>query len=375
MSDISCLTTVLGPVYNDKQLLHLLTSSATANNRLWIQVERQQLAATQRLWPEMILGICVQDGTGRLVCIPRYCIPILSHMFRELLMNNAHNNGAWHPLSYQPQSYVTDQPHSVTTPHPAEVSSQVLSTAHQHQVGPKGLCVIIANFTSELTGVDVDVKAIDTIFTSRGYNVIGSTDNSKLHDLSASELREKLQNLVDDINSYETSNYDRLAVFVITSHGRVSHPSQSSFVKERADYENISPNEILSILGQTACLLNAPKMLVMANCKSAETSHEASKDWVAYTPPKERVEPARNTIIYETIDLAHLSFMVPDKGSWLLQTLLKTLRQSQQQLQVRELFCSLTRQIMESFHANQNSQASGYSLPSWTSTLSSRFFL
>ena len=354
MRETRCVTAANGRVYSTRQLVKLLKRAVTDDSRQWIQVQRHPWHDAPRMWPAAPIGYSMTDHRGMEYFFCAYVQPLYTGICR--------------PLHHREELHVTS-PYQHAIP------------AHDHALQgvdchPRGLCIVIVNFIDELKGFDVDVKAIEAFFKSINYDVIGGLDDdAQLVNLTASQLRLKLTNIVHDVNSSSTSCYNRLAVFVITSHGRTSYYSSGDITSDYSHHKNISPNEVLGILGQALCLLDAPKMLVMANCKSAETPSATPGDWMHITPPPETVVPARNTIIYESIDLAHLSTMLPDQGSWLIQTLVNTFRQSFHELQVRDLFCAVTRQIMAAFQANNAQQSGGYSLPSWTNTLCSRFFL
>ena len=232
-----------------------------------------------------------------------------------------------------------------------------------------GLCVIIVNFTHELTGYDADVTTIESLFKSLNYIVVGGTKCDEWRNLNASKMRAQLQNLVNDVNHWNNADYGRLVVFVITSHGKLAQPPVST------DTNGISPTDILSLFNDTSCLRTNPKLLVMANCKGSETQTDHVTNWSLDTSFASAA--ALNTIVFESSNLAHKSFMLPDKGSWLIQTMVETFRANYESQQVRDMLCDVNAQIRESFQGDfeRTQTSSSYSLPGWTSTQSSLFYL
>ena len=232
-----------------------------------------------------------------------------------------------------------------------------------------GLCIIVVNFTDELTGYDVDVTAIESLFKSLNYKVIGGSKCDNWRNVNASKMRAQLQNLVNDINNCENADYGRLVVFVITSHGKLTQPVVSTGTN------GISPTDILSVFNDTLCLRTKPKLLVMANCKGSETQTDHTMEWSLDMSCASAA--VLNTIVFESSNLAHKSFMLPDKGSWLIQTMVETFRANYESQQVRDMLCDVNAQIRESFQGDfeRTQTSSSYSLPGWTSTQSSLFYL
>ena len=233
----------------------------------------------------------------------------------------------------------------------------------------RGLCIIIANFTDELDGYQNDVARIASLYESLNYDVIGGSNDSQWRDLRATEMRQQFQNLANNItNSSPTCDYHSVAIFILTSHGNIYHGAPTPS-------DHLTPAQVVNTLSKATHLKDVPKLLVLANLKSSEVASEPASFWRF-----SMLEQTSNTVLYQAHNLAHKSIVLPNRGSWFIETLVATFREHHQQREVLELLGDVNTQIREAFeHDNSDASAddddAGFQVPSWAATLCSDFYL
>ena len=110
-----------------------------------------------------------------------------------------------------------------------------------------------------------------------------------------------------------STNYECLAVYVLTSHGQVSYQNSTNTSNNSDDEKVITPAQIVNLLNEATSLRDKPRLLVLANLRSAETLIEQPPFW-----PFLMQESTRNAIIFQSYGLAHESIVVPRQGSGLI---------------------------------------------------------
>ena len=263
--------------------------------------------------------------------------------------------------------------HLLESPLQSDNRSHRESSANDVVSKRRGLCLIIVNYTDELDGFEVDVSAIEALYKSLDYDVIGGKTDNQWRNLSVTEMRHQLQTLVRDINSSApNADYDCAVIFVLTSHGQVFYRSSDASCVDGDDDNRITPAQIVNILGEANDLQKKPKLLVLANLRSAETLAEQPPYWQFSMQ-----ESTQNAVIFQSYSLAHQSIVVPHQGSGLIQLVTSVFRQHHAHMHVRDLLCEVNLRIRHMFceQFDGDNRSPTLYLPSWASTLWKQFFL
>ena len=243
-----------------------------------------------------------------------------------------------------------------------QIVSKHVVTRTPNSRNKTGILFLITNFTDALSGYQYDRDALKRTFTLMDYDVI------LWENLTATNLRNQLNNFANETNANsKASLYARAVVVVMTTHGRLSYRVDNS-----CDDDDITPAQIVHILCKVDTLRNNQKLVLLANLRNSAMLNWPLPYWNFPT-----LERSRNTIIYQCHNLAHKSIVNPKRGSWLMQTISNTFRRYHQQMDVRELLCEVHNRIEESFQRKNGltTRDIDYAMPTWTSTLCSRFFL
>ena len=238
-----------------------------------------------------------------------------------------------------------------------------------------GLCLIIVNFTDALAGYKCDVRRITNYFHSLGYDVIGGVDGNgdedgDWRDLTPTLMRERLSQLAQRTQTGNT-RYQRLFVFVITAQGRLTHCDVTSDATPREN--DVSAGELVTLLTNVKSMRTVPKLFFVHNCTSAYDTrvNRTGDSGATWQHDNDFDVTANNMIFYKSLDLSHRSIMVPGEGTWLVENIVQAFEDFGMEYSVRDILALVNRHIWKIF----SEEGRPYRLPSWTSTISSKFHL
>ena len=208
----------------------------------------------------------------------------------------------------------------------------------------KGYCLIIANYTNDLTGYNKDVTNLKEFFR----DVLGYTVREK-KDVKRAEMMCILKETANELIITE-NNYDRLFVFVL-SHGE-KEGIQTCKEDGKSDEwigqikQHVTPEEVISLFthNNLPTLRNFPKVFFFQMCRGKGIAQAAggsageSADQTMSTEDMEcdlaqcaanpdKIAIAADTLVCFASPPGYYSWVDKQKGSWLIQITLEVFKE------------------------------------------------